>query len=188
MLEGRDVGHSDDGSAQLPIVSVFLVLICMIAALGTYATPSEGNFETARASLKSVFQGRNAVAEVKKPELSSQILERISTICQDFSANCSTQSQDGLEGRFLALPALSLARADGGLDPLAEAFLQAMSTLGDLKNVRLSFVLNAAADLNDPNIIVVADLLRRYTGVLVTIERFSDPISWEVGILVMPKG
>ncbi|MEM9289869.1 MAG: hypothetical protein AAGA36_16145 [Pseudomonadota bacterium] len=54
--------------------------------------------------------------------------------------------------------------------------------------MRLSFVLNAAADLNDPNIIVVADLLRRYTGVLVTIERFSDPISREVGILVMPKG
>ncbi|MEO0411772.1 MAG: hypothetical protein AAF221_08050 [Pseudomonadota bacterium] len=187
MKRGRSEQLDTLGQEQLPFVSVFLVLLCMLGALNSFSGPSPVQFEAVRKSVHSTFVGREVADALVKQEHSAQTKLALQTLCKDYSGKCIAIESPVAIGTLVQVQSIAFDASAEGLSAQADRFLRAISDVAARGQSTLTLALGADADLGSVRLLILADLLERYSGGHIALVKLPDLVTAQVGLLVMPE-
>lgn len=152
-------------NAHLPTVSVFIVLLAMMAALTTYARPSSGNFEAAKLSLIENFAAKQTAQQREHRSLSLEIVADVEALCSAFTVPCMPVSAAHMDGLAVMFPADAFDAAVAGLTINENKFLKELVAVAAAnKGVRITLLPPSAQQLAGANITILMDLMKRFSG------------------------
>lgn len=163
MTRGEPKDQQLGGHDQLPFVSVFLVLLCMLAALSSLSKPSTASFDTVSTSLRNTFAGTKTAKVAPKAKLDAQSAKAIAVLCKDFAASCTNIESSNAQGTLVSVPQLSFEAAAAGLSANDDAFLQAAATIARRHQLAVAMVVPSKTPASNARYDVLATLLERYT-------------------------
>ncbi|MEM7569565.1 MAG: hypothetical protein AAF337_07205 [Pseudomonadota bacterium] len=184
MKQGRREHFSTGGQEQLPFVSVFLVLVCLFAALNSLSAPSQKQFGPIQDSLKETFGLKKSKKDVVKQRFDAETAQAIDALCTSFSARCMQVENKSAVGTLLDVPALRFSASQSGLSATGTAFLRGV---GDLKR-HTALVVPSAADLAGADITILLALLEEYSGKQSSVIQSDALVKGAAGFLIMPTG
>lgn len=147
-------------NAHLPTVSVFIVLLAMMAALTSYTVPSKNNFKAAKLSLVDTFSAPEIGKNIKKKSLPLWLTQQLDQLCTDFGATCRVTSSPAVDGMALLFGKSTFDATLLGLSPKEQTFIADLAAICANKPLRLTISLPFDVRLDAANILVLADLFQ----------------------------
>lgn len=148
-------------NAHLPTVSVFIVLLALMAALTTYTVPSNDNFEAARTSLFETFADTQAVRKPTRVGLAPSLDTALDGICDAFETRCKPLRSHTVEGRSLLFNADAFDATISGISSTEKQFLKALMAAVSGNEVVVTVSLPARREFESANTNILYTLLAK---------------------------
>lgn len=187
MERGRSHQLETTGQEQLPFVSVFLVLLCMLGALNSFSGPSSSQFEDVRVSVRKTFVGTDVASVLVKQEHSAQTKQALRDLCNDYSGQCTQVETSFAIGTLAEFDTLAFEASAEGLSPQGDGLLRKAAQIAKVSQSNIVVALPLDADLGQVRLLILADLLERYSGMPVSLAKMPGLVSAPLGFAFMPK-
>lgn len=177
-------------NAHLPTVSVFIVLLAMMAALTSYTTPSKNNFQAAKLSLFDTFSAPDIGVTAPRRRLPLWLTQELNQLCTDFTVDCKTTQSNTAEGTAFLFNADAFDATLSGLTPKEQKFINALAAICANKPLRLTISLPFKTRMDTANILVLSDLFKKGSGSKLDLAVLQSEVLQDIpsfGFLVEPK-
>lgn len=177
-------------NAHLPSVSVFIVLLAMMAALTTYAVPSSGNFEAARLSLLESFATKQSTNATERAQLTSSLEATLTEMCRAYGAVCRQLQSQKQHAKAILFAPNAFDVTVSGLSSTENEFLKALINAIANEPVTLTLLLPSDRRLDAANVLVLRDVIARLAQGNRDVSISNDPvlqIEPAFGFLIAPK-
>lgn len=151
-------------NAHLPTVSVFIVLLALMAALTTYTVPSDDNFEAARNSLFETFADKQKPLKMRRVGLAPSLDEALEGLCTAFEVRCKALRSHQVEGLGLLFKADAFDATVSGISSAENEFLKALMEAVTGNEVVVTLSLPAGREFNAANTNVLYALLNKFAA------------------------
>jgi hypothetical protein len=148
-------------NAHLPTVSVFIVLLALMAALTTYTVPSNDNFQAAKTSLVATFSSTQTSLEPSRIGLAPSLDTALDGICDAFDVRCKPLRSHHLEGRGLLFDADAFDATVSGISSVEKQFLKALVSVVAGNEVVVTLSLPAHREFESANTNILYALLAK---------------------------
>jgi len=190
-MGGQDNADTlSEDSAHLPTVSVFVILLAIMAALTASTKPSTERFAAAKVSIIESFSGAISNAQPQRLALSASLSDSLQLLCAEYNADCQSVLAENVDGVAILFGETAFDATGGGLTALEQTFLRALAKVVAPSASKLTMLLPMERPLNAPQASIVVDLLQRFSGRKIKISFAQVPSLQSVphfGFLILPQ-